>query len=156
MQSPVVKLPTSHRQNHAIFFLKRSYFEEIEDFGQDGCGFICEKFLIQLLGGTEDVRKSALAIQVRIIIPSLGIFKGMLCRKKMTNEAKFQLPTSMKKVGASKKSDRIEDEACLLINRIHSNSTNQAIGRILDPALPNPTSSFYQDLKRKKLSPMFI
>ena len=60
----------------------------------------------------------------------------------------------MKKVGASKKSSRIEDEACIVINRIHSNSTNKMVGRMLNPDLPDPGASFHKELKSKKLSPM--
>ena len=42
------------------------------------------------------------AIQVRIFIPSMGIFKGVLMKKEIVEGALIQLPQSMQKVLASK------------------------------------------------------
>lgn len=83
-----------------------SCFSEIPDKGHVGCGFICEKFLTEILGPTRAATQ-ATSVQVRLVIPSMGIYKGMLMRKKMdTNGPRVLLPSSMKKVPASKHPDR--------------------------------------------------
>jgi len=87
-----------------------------------------------------------IAIQVRIFIPGMGIFKGMLMRKRSISDsdAPIQLPPSMRKVGPSLHQDRLESEAVLLITQagVHQNQTNHYVGRLLDVNLKDPPKSF--------------
>ena len=67
---------------NGIFDLEPSQFELLKTEGNDGCGYICEDFLCSLLGGKTAARRM-IAIQVRAVVPGLGIFKGMLVRKRL-------------------------------------------------------------------------
>ena len=85
----------------------------------------------------------------------MGIFKGMLCRKRVTDGSFIQLPESMLKVPPSLDLE-VDDRACLLItkNGFHANKTNWYVGRKLDPSQkPPPQKSFDSKLK-KPLSEM--
>ena len=46
-----------------------------------GCGFLPEELLTDMLG-IGNHSKSASVIRVRIVSPTLGIFKGVFCRKR--------------------------------------------------------------------------
>lgn len=103
--------------------LPLTYFKEIEEEGHEGCGFIDEDLLWDFIGrlkkneepSKESVR--CICIQVRIFIPSMGIYKGMLMKKRCGRKV-IELPTSMKKVEKSihlPKKD--EDVGYVLINR---------------------------------------
>ena len=85
-----------------MFEITSAQFETIDEpqptEESGGCGFIPSEMLLSLLGGTAEARRTT-AIQVRIVIPRLGIFKGELCRKRGIE--RIQLPPSMKKVPAS-------------------------------------------------------
>lgn len=71
------------------------HFEEIEENGNEGCGF-CSEDCLECLPLK---RGGSCAIQVRILCPALGLFKGMIVVKRGLPERTFQLPPSMKKVG---------------------------------------------------------
>jgi hypothetical protein len=128
---------------------------ETEETGADGCGFICEDYLVELCGGNVSARR-VVAIQVRIISPKVGVFKGMLCRKRITSGPRIHLPPSMKKIGPSRKEhDRLNESFIVICkNGLHPNSTNEMVGRLLDPNGRKITKTFEKDLKKKKLSDM--
>ena len=73
-------------------------FEEIPERAHEGCGFIPEHFVHRLLG-SGIVGRRTLALQVRILAPQLGLFKGLLVVK--PGISRIQLPSSMQKVKAS-------------------------------------------------------
>jgi hypothetical protein len=55
-----------------------SGFKEIEENANKGCGFVPEKVLHAWLGPKEGAETSA--VVVRVVIPGLGIFKGVLVK----------------------------------------------------------------------------
>lgn len=98
LQSPLVRL---NKDGDVQYCVHDSVFEDVEEGGHTGCGFIDSKFLEDILG-KKGSRTNC--IQVRLFIPRKGIYKGMLMKKPMdpNSPVKVQLPTSMKKVPASK------------------------------------------------------
>ena len=58
-----------------IFQLKDSSFEDIPELHHDGCGFIRETMLENLLGHST-LANETIAVQIRLFAPRLGIFKG--------------------------------------------------------------------------------
>lgn len=98
---------------HVHTSLSSSDFRIVPEHGSVGCGYIPRRMVDVLLGnGTTDV----VAIQVRTVIPSLGVFKGVLTVK--PNIDKIELPTSMQKVGASTSPTTAnQDMALLMINQ---------------------------------------
>lgn len=93
-----------------IVFLEKSDVKDIPDKGYVGGGFISEKMLSEVLvkaGMSQKHADRVVAIQVRLFIPSMGIYKGMLCRRRYTNGAPIELPCSMKKVLKSLHSDAL-------------------------------------------------
>jgi hypothetical protein len=155
--SPAFKFTSHPTKKYGIFSLKPSAFREIEEMGNEGCGFICENFLVELLG-SNTAAKRACAIQVRIFAPKLGIFKGVLVKKKVASGAPpIELPPSMLKVGPSQVPDnQVKDKAILLItkNGVHPFSTNEMVGRLLNGTGTTPT--FRKDLKKKRISNMIL
>ena len=147
--SPLYKFPVKENK-HGIFFLEASSFCELPGPGIDGCGFISETFLRDLLDNNKTAHR-IVAIQVRILIPSMGLYKGVLNRKRIVSGPPIQLVSSMRKVGPSK-IEGIDNRACLMINKngLHPNSTYQYVQRILDPDVGPPPKSF----KIKPLSDM--
>jgi ribosomal protein L24 len=153
LQSPACKLKDG---KFGIFPLNVSKFCEIQEQGFIGCGFICEDLLFQLVklqGGATRAGR-VVAIQVRIYVPKYGIFKGMLCKKRITSGPPIQLPSSMKKVGPSRKENCSLDEGLLLITKIglHPFMNNEMVGRLLDPNQLDPPTSFWKN--QKKLTDM--
>jgi RNA dependent RNA polymerase len=106
--------------------------------------------LEELLGG-QKVATQAVAIQVRILIPSMGLYKGMLHRKHINSGPSIQLVETMRKVDLSTQSCN-DQRACLMItkNGVHPNQTNDYVDRLLDPNRKPPPKSF----KIKPLSEM--
>lgn len=161
LQSPAGKLRAKNQ--NGMFFIKASHCMVLdEDHGSDGCGFIDETFLQNLLGNTVDARRS-IALQVRMIIPALGIFKGVLMRKRRRMDTQdetycpIQLVPSMRKVPASRHPDALVNEAVLIVTQtgFHPHPRNHMIGRLLNPQHENPPpASFDKDIK--PLSPMII
>jgi hypothetical protein len=73
----------------------------------------------------------------------LGIFKGMLLRKRITSGPPIQLDPSQLKVPPSRTGNS-DDRAFLLITSsgVQPSSTNEYVGRLLDPQAKPPPKSF--------------
>lgn len=140
---------------HPLVTLKASDFELIpEEYSYrvaepmcDGCGFIGDEMLTKCLGRRDvaNLPPSIAAIQVRVVAPQLGVFKGVLCRKPGID--KIQLPDSMRKVGPSIVNN--EDWACMVIKITAPSQDNITIGRYLAHNTP-PCKSFEPKLIQKK------
>lgn len=105
-------LLSSTAQDNHILQLDVSQFHMIEEKGNVGCGFIPRQMIDLLLGKPSP---KVCALQVRIVIPSMGIFKGILFEK--TGIDKIELPPSMKKVNAAINVNPFNLTAWLLINK---------------------------------------
>ncbi|KAL3935529.1 MAG: hypothetical protein SGBAC_008972 [Bacillariaceae sp.] len=145
-----------------LVFHDDSWFRRIPDLGYVGGGFIHEDTLFELLqraGMKGDAAISRVAaIQVRLFIPSMGVFKGMLVKKRVRNGAPIELPSSMQKVVQSSHPQRF-DGSCILIcrHKVHPSpgSANEYIGRNFDVTNPPPEKSFTEKIK-KPLSQMIF
>ena len=110
----------------------------IDEPGIDGCGFISEVLLERLLEEMRMgpiVRKRVTAIQVRIVAPRKGFFKGMLMRKRSLTGEVIQLPQSMLKVPPSPLPNPT-NKVTLLINQngVHQSGSSgnvYKVGRLL-------------------------
>jgi len=71
-----------------------------------------------------------LGIQVRIFVPTMGVFKGMLMRK--ANIVGIQVNLSLRKIGPSKHNEASND-GCIVIKRMFPSSDNFIIGRKFVP-----------------------
>ena len=138
----------------------RSHFCEIEESGNVGCGFIASHLLAKICdrGGLKHTELIS-AIQVRLFIPSMGIFKGMLQKKDIPHGAPgIQLPPSMKKVPASRIADR-SSPAYLVVCQggIHTSlgGLNDLIGRKMQGTL-KAHKTFAGLVGRKKLNDMVL
>lgn len=109
-----------------------------------GCGFIPESMLPKLFSKPIDRRRTT-DIQVRIVSPALGIFKGVLSKKK--GISKIQLPPSMRKVEPSLKNDA--QWVWMLVTRSCPSKSNLQIGKWVNTG-KTPCKSF----KQEKLSNM--
>jgi len=151
--SPAYKLKSRQgTKTHAIHMLNPKTFCQIEERGNEGCGFISEDLIVELLGGGK-AAKRVYAIQVRGS-SVFGMFKGVLVKKRITHgQPPIQIPSSMIVVGPSRCDDRRENEF-LVINRngIHPNTTNDMVHRLLTGV--GTTKTYRKELKRKKLSAM--
>ena len=155
LQSPAYKFKSGPKTGeYGIIPLELSIFREIEEDGHVGCGFICEDLLFDIMGGKGALAKRTICIQVRIYIPTMGIYKGMLMKKKMSSGSEILLPLSMKKVDASRHPDRDESSILLITQAGVDQSQNcHYIGRlpsINKDAKAPPEKSF----KPKELSKM--
>lgn len=112
-----------------------------------GCGFIPKDLLMHLMGNTK-VGSRITSIQVRIISPKLGIFKGMLTIKE--NIDKIQLTPSMRKVGPSTVDSQFSDRVWLLIVNSSPSVNNLSMGTWINGG--TPPKSF----KQNKLSDMIL
>jgi hypothetical protein len=110
----------------------------------DGCGFISDDLLAELLGNVTN--KNNLAIQVRVFGPRLGVFKGMLCRK--PGITGVQLTPSMRKVGPSVTCS--EDWVSLVVVRTSPSSTSNELARIYRGGAAS------KSFRPKTLSPMIM
>ena len=97
-------------QDEYIHQINVSNFCNIAEKGNVGCGFI-PRHMIDILMGIPSPQVCAL--QVRIVIPSMGIFKGILFEKQ--NIRKIELPSSMQKVNAAMNADM--NVAWIMINK---------------------------------------
>eukprot|EP00854_Cymbomonas_tetramitiformis_P021506 gene21506-25865_t len=130
--------------------IKKIYQRRVADFElipepqpseeSGGCGFIPEDLLIELLGGRAPAKR-ATTVQVRIVAPHLGVYKGILCRKRGIE--KIQLPPSMHKVGPSLIAGSEADWACLLITQVHPTTINTQMGKWVSGV--DPPKSFTQN-----------
>lgn len=146
-QSPVLRRNNldSVVPERGIFSLPSSSLYIATDNGNDGCGFIEEQMLESLLGNNKYARMTV-AVQVRIFSPGLGIFKGMLMRKRGITG--IELQPSMLKVGPSLTNSE-SDDAILVINKAGRSPSkpNEYIGRLINPHLTPPPKTFDKDLK---------
>lgn len=140
-----------------------SWFQRIPDLGYVGGGFIHEDTLLDVLkraGMGEAGAKRVAAVQVRIFVPSMGIFKGMLVKKRTRNGAPIELPCSMQKVLESSHPQRFEGSSILICRgKVHPSpgSTNEFIGRKLSKERkPPPPKTFKADIKKKPLTQMIF
>jgi len=130
-----------------MFELPTSIVEEIDlpDNASEGCGFIPCNLLEELLGGGNDA-KNAINIQVRVIFPALGIFKGTLVRR--AGISTIQLPDAMKKVDKSTARKKGFKSAFLIINSVYPSNNSKMLERQLNPySIRAPTKSSERELK---------
>ena len=132
-------------------------FGEIEEQGNVGCGFIASDFLEQLCkrGGVKHAEMVS-AIQVRLFIPSMGIFKGMLQKKLIVSGPMIQLPPSMKKVPASTRAEHSELGYIVVCQAgVHTahEGINDYIGRKFNGTL-QAHKTFEKLIKNKELKEM--
>ena len=140
--------------------LARDKFELLLTEGNDGCGFICEEYLKTLMtefavGASPESKKCrrVLSIQVRAVIPTLGIFKGMLIRKRIPRgEAPIQFTPSMQKVGPSLSPISVNTGVLWVTQAgVDPSQFSQFMGRHLDPNLKDPPVTFDKLLREHKL-----
>ena len=124
-------------------------FEIIPETCNEGCGFIPRHYIQRLLGTGSDTKR-IFALQVRIFAPKLGIFKGVLFEK--PGISKIQLPSSMRKVGPSEKTDGVCDNAFLLVKNSFPGRQNKDMAKLFQG---RPTKSFLET-PTKKLNNMLI
>ena len=136
-QSPAYKCKSTGE--FMLKFFDHREFGDIDEKGHVGCGFICEKLLVEILGNTKFAER-AICIQIRAFVPMKGVYKGMLMKKRITEGPKILLPESMKKIPASK--DPLSEKGCLLVTQagVDPSSTNNYMGRLpsIDPDANNP------------------
>ena len=152
LQSPAYQFRFSDGEKEpGMFSLQRSDFVQLAHERNDGCGFISDDLLLKLCSrGGDAFAKRALAVQIRAVIPQLGIYKGVLMRKRIpSNEPQIQLMPSMQKVGPSRVANT-DERAFLWITQqgMHPSKNNLMIGRLVDPAAKPPPKSF----KPKRIS----
>ncbi|KAL3799924.1 hypothetical protein HJC23_007397 [Cyclotella cryptica] len=128
----------------------------VKDDGTVGCGFIGEQYLESLLGGGAEAKRT-IGIQVRIFVPSVGVFKGVLVRKPQSTGPPIELNESLQKVLPSTQEDAA-DNGYIVIKRTFPSKANLQIGRLFrrDRAV---TQSFKRSLQSNedcKLSDMYI
>ena len=140
--------------------LDRSDFQDIPDKGYVGGGFIHEEKLVEVLkqaGMSAAPASRVAAIQVRLFIPSMGIYKGMLVKKRCMEGAPIELPCSMKKVLKSTHPKALSGGFMKICRGgIHPSpgSANNYIGMKLDPNRKEPPVKNFQEKISKPLSEM--
>ena len=110
-----------------IFSTPTTIYSEIEERGNDGCGFFSRKLMTQLFNGKRLQEKfmNTAAMMVRIVCPKLGIFKGVLMLKDDPVNL-VELPPSMRKVLPSRHDD-LKETATLLIKATFPSKPNIAL-----------------------------
>jgi ribosomal protein L24 len=105
-----------------------------DDWNGGGCGFVPYSFMQRFLGNGIDAKRT-FAIQVRIVCPKLGIYKGMLVVK--NDISRIQLPSSMKKVGPSELHHaNDQNKVYFLIKGIFPSKNNLHIAKRLHNQVP--------------------
>lgn len=127
LNSPAKKSNIRDRDYLILDNLTSLEFEEIEEVAHEGCGFIPRRYIQELLG-SHRVGQRTFALQVRIFASRLGVFKGVLCEK--PGIEKIQLPSSMRKVGASTSRSAC-DTAVLLVTKIFPSTTSVDVQKLL-------------------------
>lgn len=132
--------------------LETDMFEIIDDNGHLGCGFVPIDFLHEDILGNSAGACRAMAIQVRIVSPSMiGVAKGMLFAKKGID--KIQIPTSMIKVGKSTRNKVLHTDVVLIVKQIFPSKNNDTMQRMINPNHCNndsrhpPTENQMKELK---------
>ncbi|KAL7550661.1 hypothetical protein ACHAWF_013880 [Thalassiosira exigua] len=141
--SPAIK----HNKEYALKTIVADNVAIIEDMGTVGCGFISEEYLEHLLGNNADARRS-MAIQIRIFVPTLGVFKGMLVRKPGLTGHIIQLNESLRKVGPSLSPEASDSRFIVIKNKFPSRLNFEGVGRVFrNPDRPM-TKAFVSGLKK--------
>ncbi|KAL7486177.1 hypothetical protein ACHAW6_011774 [Cyclotella cf. meneghiniana] len=150
--SEAVKLPKSN----GLLTVFRADIAMVKDNGTVGCGFICEQYLERLLGGGAAAKRT-LGIQVRIFVPSLGVFKGVLVRKRQSTGPPIELNESLQKVLPSTLEDA-DDHGYIVIKRTFPSHANLQIGRLFrrDRAVTKSFKASVQSREKCKLSDMYV
>ena len=112
-----------------------------------GCGFIDEALLEELLGNNVAARR-AIGVQIRINVPTLGVFKGVLMRKRITNGPPIQLNDSLQKVFGSRNVDAM-DSGHIIMKRVFPSNTNLQVARLFRHE-KEMTKSFRKQVKLGK------
>lgn len=111
-----------------------------------GCGFISEGMLAKFFGKGIKGRRMT-GIQVRVVSPALGIFKGMLCKKQ--GISKIQLPPSMRKVGPSlDRAASAEQWVWMLVTQDFPSTNNLQVAKFLKGGTPCKS---YKQVKFSKM-----
>jgi hypothetical protein len=149
------------KKEYAVYPITANDVTMIDDVGTVGCGFISEEYLEDILGNNAEAKR-ALGIQVRIFIPTMGVFKGMLMRK--ANIVGIQVNLSLRKIGPSRHSEA-SDDGCIVIKRTFPSCDNFSIGRKFNLTPPSKRlkpiyelKEFKKNLKEGKsckISPMY-
>ncbi|XRB01586.1 RNA-dependent RNA polymerase [Pycnococcus provasolii] len=138
--------------------LRHDDFEVLElessrDVMADGCGFIGDEVLTKLYG---DAARVIVSLQVRVIAPRLGLFKGVLMRSPFTD--KIQLTPSMRKVPAAQQRGDDEDDddewALLLVRMMHPTTHNMRLGERIRGEAPRASPKTPMHNRKKPLSDM--
>ena len=156
LQSPAKKKANGQLM---IESFPHSLCEDIPERFHDGCGFICEDFLSELMEGCRGSLETV-CIQVRLIIPKMGIYKGELTKKKISIDAvaKIQLPGSMLKVPASTR-ENVSDSAWIVVtkNGVTPSTTQKLVERLpwINPTKTAPPRSFEPTKLKDIISRLF-
>lgn len=155
-----LELLQSPSKRQVVFDIRREYIKAIPDHGNyQGCGFVSDQMMYDILiksGMSITEANKVCAIQVRMLIPSLGLCKGVLVRKLIPHGPQLLVPQSMIKVPASTRDSPIQDKVAILICKNgefpSDGSANEYIGRALAGGDP-PQKSFKSKI-HKPLSDM--
>ena len=140
----VAKCPPCRRHYTEFSIIQETISPVTNESMGDGCGFISDDLIQELLGNRDN--RNNLAIQVRVFGPRLGVYKGMLCRK--PGISGVQLTASMRKVGPSIICS--DDWVSLVVVRTSPSSVSSDLGKVFSGS--QPSKSF----KQKPLSPMIM
>jgi hypothetical protein len=118
----------NRKDRHCLLFddLTTSDIEYFQ--GDSECGYVPEGTITNFLG-THAIGKRTDALQVRLLAPKLGVFKGMLVEKPGIH--KIQLPSGTRKVGPSSVAGEDDDWACLVITMRHPSDRNVKMEQLL-------------------------
>jgi transcription antitermination factor NusG len=121
------------KKDYLIFDdLTSADFETIPEIANEGCGYIPREYIQRFLGNCK-IGKRTCALQVRIFVSKLGVFKGVLFEKHGIK--KIQLPSSMVKVGPSE-TENVVDKACVLVNGRFPSPNNVHVASLLAGRVP--------------------
>lgn len=129
--TPASRAPFGNGNKNYLFSRPLEDFEVVNlpENSTMGCGFIPLKLLKELVGyGLKG--ENAVAVQVRVLSPNLGLFKGMLVAK--PGIEKIQLNKSMQKVGPSvspKKNKKLFNQVLLLFNNVCPSKRSENLER---------------------------
>lgn len=146
MQSPLIRLKAVDGDSHVQYCVHDSIFEDVEESGHTGCGFIDPEFLEKILGQVDGARTNS--IQVRLFIPRKGVYKGMLMKKRMdpNSPVKVLLPESMKKVPPSTRPSSEYGSICICKAGTDPSKKCILLGKLLNREFRRKTLD-KQDLK---------
>jgi hypothetical protein len=134
----------------ALQFIRPEHeFEIIDEHFNEGSGFCSPQWLKTILGDRAEgcglTSVGVAVVQIRIECPNLGIFKGLLMIK--LGISKVQLPTSMRKVGPSKCTQKSFQGVFVTINAIFPSASAINLNRLLNPQMKDPPPSGEKDLE---------